>query len=117
STSCAMTTSRLVRCRRAPSSTTVMGVSSASSSNVARFFEPRGRPRGLPLFPFLKRVAVGGFLYPTLWSPVRPDGTAVLYARHRSSSHKARNGYPLFGQGCPPQIRRHHYRKTHVLSN
>jgi hypothetical protein len=43
-----------------PSSVIVTGSFSASFSRVVRFFEPGGRPRGLPDWPFLKPAPRGG---------------------------------------------------------
>jgi hypothetical protein len=57
-TSWAMTASRLVTCRRLPFSVTVTFSLSAAANSAARFFA--GRPRGLPDWPFLKRVWMGG---------------------------------------------------------
>jgi hypothetical protein len=45
-----------------PFSVTTTGWFSASFSTLEKFFAPRGRPRGLPDWPFLKRVCSGGFL-------------------------------------------------------
>jgi len=45
-----ITASRLVILRRRPSSVIVTG----SFSKVVRIFQPGGRPRGLPGWPFLK---------------------------------------------------------------
>jgi hypothetical protein len=59
-TSCLMTSSRLVIRRRCPSSVRLTFSSSASPSNVAKFFEPFGRPFGLPDLPFWKPAWRGG---------------------------------------------------------
>ena len=60
--SCLRPSSRFEIVRRRPSSVTTTGSFNASFSRVEKFFEPRGRPRGLPDWPFLKRVCKGGFL-------------------------------------------------------
>jgi len=57
-TSWAITASRLVICRRLPFSVTVTFSLSAAANNAGRFFGVR--PRGLPDWPFLKRVCSGG---------------------------------------------------------
>jgi hypothetical protein len=55
-----ITASRLVILRRRPFSVIVTVSFSASFSRVVRFFEPGGRPRGLPDWPFLKPALRGG---------------------------------------------------------
>jgi len=60
--SCRTPSSRFEILRRLPSSVTTTGSFNASVSKVERFFEPLGRPRGLPDWPFRKRVCNGGFL-------------------------------------------------------
>jgi hypothetical protein len=52
--------SRLVTRRRRPSSVTMTFSSSAWATKVARFFEPFGRPLGLPERPFWKPAWRGG---------------------------------------------------------
>jgi hypothetical protein len=51
---------RIVIFRRPPFSATMTGSFSASVSKVVRFFDPFGRPRGFPDWPFLNRVWRGG---------------------------------------------------------
>jgi len=60
--SCLTPSCRFVILRLLPFSVMTTGSFSASSSRVERFFEPLGRPRGLPEWPFLKRVCSGGLL-------------------------------------------------------
>jgi hypothetical protein len=51
-----MPSSRFEILRRRPFSVTKTGWFSASFSTLEKFLAPRGRPRGLPDWPFLKRV-------------------------------------------------------------
>jgi adenylate cyclase len=59
-TSCLMIARSLLIFRRPPFSATTTGSFSSSLSRVERFFDPLGRPHGLPDRPVLKRVWRGG---------------------------------------------------------
>src|SRR5207237_4577710 len=59
-TSWVMMAWRLLTLRRPPLSVTTTGSFSASLSSVRRFLAPAGRPRGLPDWPWAKRVCRGG---------------------------------------------------------
>src|SRR6516165_874272 len=59
-TSCVTIASRLLSLRRPPWSVTTTSSLSALVSRVFIFLAPGGRPRGLPDWPFAKRVCGGG---------------------------------------------------------
>src|ERR1700680_140216 len=85
-TSCVMIASRLVTLRRPSFSATITRLLSASVSRAGRFFDSRGRPRGLPDRPFSKRVWRGGLPFPHL-AGRGPCGGGPRPRRRRRGAH------------------------------